>query len=72
LQALEASIAIDRRIENSWGLGAGWRAMGDVYHRAGREREALFAYNRAMAIFAAIGSDFEVQEINRRIANQER
>ncbi|MCL2441891.1 MAG: tetratricopeptide repeat protein [Treponema sp.] len=69
LQALETSITIDRRIENSWGLAASWRAVGDVYHKAGRNNEALEAYRRARAIFAAIGNEHEVAEIDNRINN---
>jgi tetratricopeptide (TPR) repeat protein len=67
LQALDASIAIDRRIENSWGLGASWRAKGDVHRRAGNNREALEAWQRARAIFAAMGNQHEVAEIDNRI-----
>jgi len=69
LQALETSIAIDRRIENSWGLAASWRAMGDVYRKAGRNNEALEAFTRARAIYAAIGNEHEVAEIDNRINN---
>jgi len=71
LQALESSIAIDRRIENSWGLASSYRAMGDVYRRAGREREAIEEYQRARTIYTAMGNESEVAEINRRIRNSE-
>jgi tetratricopeptide (TPR) repeat protein len=67
LQALETAIAIDRRIENSWGLAASWRAVGDVYRREGNEREALEAYNRARVMYDAMRNDIEVREINNRI-----
>ena len=67
LQALESSIAIDRRIENSWGLAASWRAMGDVYRKAGSEQEALEAYYRARAIYEALGNSYETAEIDRKI-----
>ncbi|MDR1839066.1 MAG: tetratricopeptide repeat protein [Treponema sp.] len=69
LEALEKSIAIDRRIENTWGLAASWRAMGDVYRKAGREQEALEAYNRALAIYTAIGNEYEAEEIRKRMRN---
>jgi len=68
IQALEESIALDRRIENSWGLAASWRAMGDVYRKAGRNKEALESYIRARAIYIAMGSENEVAEIDSRIS----
>jgi tetratricopeptide (TPR) repeat protein len=55
LQALESSIAIDRRIENSWGLASSWRAMGDVYKKMGNEQMADEAYRRSRVIYAAMG-----------------
>jgi tetratricopeptide (TPR) repeat protein len=55
LQALEQAIALDRRVENSWGLAASWRAMGDVYRKAGRTQDAEKAYNRAREIHLAMG-----------------
>ena len=67
IEALESSIAIDRRIENSSGLAAGYRAMGDVYRRAGREEYALEAYKRAISILEALGNDQEIAFLNRRI-----
>ena len=70
LQALESSISIDRRIENTWGLAASWRAMGDVYRRAAREQEALEAYNRARTIYIALGNDYEIAETEKRIRNE--
>jgi len=69
LEALEASIALDRRIENSWGLAANWRAMGDVYRRAGKQDDAKEAYQRARAIYSALGYEREAAEIDRRMAN---
>jgi tetratricopeptide (TPR) repeat protein len=68
LQALNTAIAIDRRIENSWGLAASWRAMGDVYMKDRNKLEALNAYNRAKAIYEAMGNRYETAEINSRIA----
>jgi len=69
IQALEMSIEIDRRIENSWGLAASWRAMGDVLRKAGREQEALDAYRRAREIYAAMRNDNEVAETENRMRN---
>lgn len=54
IQALESAIVIDRRIENSWGLAASWKAMGDVLKKAGREQEAEDAYERSGNIYAAM------------------
>jgi tetratricopeptide (TPR) repeat protein len=70
LQALESSIALDRRIENSAGLAASYRAKGDVYRRDNRNDEALEAYRRARTIFAAMGKDHEVEQIDNRINNE--
>jgi tetratricopeptide (TPR) repeat protein len=67
LTALETSITIDRRIENSFGIAASYRAMGDVHRKTGREEEAQNAYRRARAIFSAMGNNDEVLEIDRRI-----
>ncbi|MCL2208683.1 MAG: tetratricopeptide repeat protein [Treponema sp.] len=67
LTALSSAILIDRRIENSWGLAASWRAVGDVSRKAGREKEALEAYSRARAIYEAIGNDFETAQIDQRM-----
>jgi tetratricopeptide (TPR) repeat protein len=67
LQALESSIAIDRRIENSWGLAASWRAMGDVYRKEHRDQQALEAYYRAKAIYEALGNSYEIAEIEKKI-----
>ena len=67
LQALESSIALDRRVENTWGLAADWRAMGDVHRKAGNNNEAMEAYQRSMAIFTAMGRDREAAEIKKRM-----
>jgi tetratricopeptide (TPR) repeat protein len=67
IEALEASIAIDRRIENSWGLASSYRAMGDVYRNAGENQKAREAYARALRIFVALGSSSEEAETKKRI-----
>jgi len=67
LQALNASIALDRRVENSWGLAASWRAMGDVLRKAGRNEEAAQAYQRSKDIYIAMGNENEANEIDRRM-----
>jgi len=67
LAALDASIALDRRIENSWGLAASWRAKGDVYRKASRHNEADEAYRRALAIYRAMANEHEAAETEKRI-----
>jgi len=69
LEALEAAITLDRRIENSWGLAASYRAMGDVYRKAGREKEALEAYARAKGIYEALKNEDEAAEIVKKMRN---
>jgi tetratricopeptide (TPR) repeat protein len=66
-QALESAIGFDRRVENSWGLAADWRALGDVYQKAGKAAEAREAYSRAAAIFRALGEDGAAAEAENRI-----
>jgi tetratricopeptide (TPR) repeat protein len=63
IQALQSAIALDRRVENSWGLASDWRAMGDVYKKAGNDAESREAYLRAAAIFRAMGNDDEAREM---------
>ena len=67
LEALDASMALDRRIENSWGLAASWRARGDVYRKAGRHSEADEAYRHALAIYTAMKNENEAAETQRRL-----
>lgn len=67
LQALDEAIALDRRIENSWGLAADWRAKGDVYRKAARMSEANEAYKRAINIYEALGNSQEVLETENRM-----
>jgi len=67
LTALDASIALDRRIENSWGLAASWRAKGDVYRKQGKHSEADEAYRRALAIYTAMANENEAAETERRM-----
>ncbi|MCL2214244.1 MAG: tetratricopeptide repeat protein [Treponema sp.] len=67
VSALETSISLDRRIENSWGLASSWRALGDVFRKAGRERDALEAYKRSRSIYVDMGNDYEVEQLDRKI-----
>jgi tetratricopeptide (TPR) repeat protein len=67
LQALDSAIKIDRRIENSFGLAANWRAVGDIYRKMGKNDDALEAYKRSRAIYDALGNKDEVTAIDARI-----
>ena len=69
LQALESAAAYDRRVENSWGLASDWRAMGDVYHKAGDRDAGRAAYVRAAEIFRSIGNDEAAAETLSRAEN---
>jgi len=69
LEALEAAIAFDRRVENSWGLASDWRAMGEVYRKAGNGEASRAAYVRAAEIFQAIGNDEAAAQTRSRAAN---
>jgi len=71
IQALEKSIEIDRRIENSWGLAASWRAMGDVYRKAGDEQKSLESYNRSLSIYKAMGNKYETAQTESRIKEKQ-
>jgi tetratricopeptide (TPR) repeat protein len=66
LEALESAIELDRRIENSWGIAADWRAKGDVYKKTGKSGEAKDAYLRAKAIYEALGNESEAAEMEKR------
>ncbi|MDR2397650.1 MAG: tetratricopeptide repeat protein, partial [Spirochaetaceae bacterium] len=54
LQALDEAIALDRRAENTYGLGMDWRARGDVYKKMGKLAEAQRAYRRSAALFRSM------------------
>jgi tetratricopeptide (TPR) repeat protein len=58
-EALGRALALDRRAENSFGLAADWRALGDVHRKAGEPAEAAAAYRRAGEIFRSIGLERE-------------
>jgi tetratricopeptide (TPR) repeat protein len=51
LDALEEALSYDRRAENTYGLGMDWKALGDVYQKAGKDGAADIAYRRAADIF---------------------
>jgi tetratricopeptide (TPR) repeat protein len=68
-EALEAAIKLDRRVENSWGLAANWRAMGDVHLKAGNNQAANEAYLRAKEIYTAMKKYSDAEEIDKRMEN---
>ncbi|GHV26292.1 hypothetical protein FACS189498_4560 [Spirochaetia bacterium] len=63
LEALAEARNLDRRTENSFGLAADWRALGDVYRKMNRPAEAEAAYHRSAAIFRAIGLEQKAAEL---------
>ncbi|MDR2630792.1 MAG: tetratricopeptide repeat protein, partial [Spirochaetaceae bacterium] len=68
LEALSRALALDRRAENSYGLGMDWLALGDVSLKAGRSDGAAAAYRRSAEIFRAVGLEKEAAEAGRRAA----
>lgn len=54
-EALEQAIALDRRAENSWGLATDWRALAEVYRKAGKTAEAETAAARSAEIYGSLG-----------------
>jgi len=69
IKALEEAIKLDRRIENSWGLAANWRALGDIYRKTGNTQAANEAYLRAKDIYTALGNLKDAAEIDKRMVN---
>jgi tetratricopeptide (TPR) repeat protein len=67
IDALEEAIKLDRRVENSWGLAANWRAMGDVHRKAGNNQTANEAYLRAKEIYMAMKKYSDAAEIDKRM-----
>jgi tetratricopeptide (TPR) repeat protein len=65
-KALESAIAMDRRVENSYGLAADWRALGDVFKKSGNAAEAGTAYRRSAEIFRSLGMDDAAAEAETR------
>jgi tetratricopeptide (TPR) repeat protein len=67
LNALEEALSYDRRVENTYGLGTDWRAMGDVYKKAGKGPAADIAYRRSADIFRSINMEKEAAEVEGRM-----
>jgi len=51
----EAALALDKRMENTLGIGQDWKALGTVALRTGRTEDAYEAYLRASRLFQAAG-----------------
>jgi tetratricopeptide (TPR) repeat protein len=69
-QAIESAIALDRRVENSFGLATDWRALGDIYKNEGKQAEADAAYLRSAEIFRGLGSDAELAATESKLEKQ--
>jgi tetratricopeptide (TPR) repeat protein len=67
-KALETAISFDRRVENSWGLASDWRALGDVFQKAGDRAAARSAYQRAAEILTAMGNEAAAQETLKKLS----
>jgi tetratricopeptide (TPR) repeat protein len=70
VQALENAVIFDRRVENSWGLAADWRALGDVYRKTGESEASRAAYIRAAEIFRALGNEEAAKQTLSRLKNE--
>ncbi|MDR0600152.1 MAG: tetratricopeptide repeat protein [Treponema sp.] len=66
LEALNQSLALDRRAENSFGLAMDWAAMGDVYRKMSRKEEARDSWRRAARIFRAMDMESQAREMEKR------
>jgi len=49
-EALWQAIGLDRRAENTYGLGMDWRALGEVFEKEGNAAEASRARRRSSAV----------------------
>ncbi len=67
--ALNEALSFDRRAENTWGLASDWRALGDVYKKAGKTAEFQAAYTRAAEIYRSIDREAEAADAERRKNN---
>jgi len=67
LEALQSALELDRRVENSWGIAADWRAMGDVYSKMGNAAQAREAWQRAKDIFIVMDKQNEAAEVDKRL-----
>jgi tetratricopeptide (TPR) repeat protein len=65
--ALNSALELDRRAENTFGLGMDWTALGDVHKKSGDGAASAQAYRRAAEIFRSIGLEKEAAEAERRV-----
>jgi tetratricopeptide (TPR) repeat protein len=67
LTALNSALELDRRAENTFGLGMDWTALGDVHKKSGDRAASAQAYRRAAEIFRSIDLEKEAAEAERRV-----
>lgn len=65
--AAQTAVVLDRRAENSHGLGSDYLALGDIYTKAGELSKAAAMYRRALAIFNAARLESEATEAALRL-----
>jgi tetratricopeptide (TPR) repeat protein len=65
--ALNSALELDRRAENTFGLGMDWTALGDVHKQSGDGTASALAYRRAAEIFRSIGLEKEAAEAEQRM-----
>jgi tetratricopeptide (TPR) repeat protein len=66
IAALNEALAFDRRAENTYGLASDWRAIGDVYKKAGKTADSKTAYTRAAEIYRSINREAEAADAEAR------
>jgi tetratricopeptide (TPR) repeat protein len=67
VEALNAAIEFDRRAENTYGLASDWRALGDIYKKAGKTADTKAAYERAAEIYRSIQREQDAEETENRL-----
>ncbi len=69
VDALMNAVSLDRRAENSYGLGCDWMALGDVYKKMGDTQKAQDAYSRSKEIFESISMVKDADQVKQRMGN---
>jgi tetratricopeptide (TPR) repeat protein len=67
ISAVQTALALDRRAENSHGLGSDYLALGDIYTKAGNTAKAAAMYQRSRSIFIAARMEHEAAEAQDRL-----
>lgn len=67
IDAMQTAIALDRRAENSHGLGSDYLALGDIYKKAKDAANADAMYKRSLAIFTAARLENEAERVKDRL-----